>query len=137
MTINSPAQAGTDAYGMAAGTGTGLGAPGGSGTCFGANCGGGEGGGVSEALYRRYLSNALQVRVQNDDSVNRLTFTADFAITITPDGRVSRVELLRSSGKEDRDEVLRKIIATVGTLDPPPQSIRFPQKITVRGRRSL
>lgn len=139
VTINGPAQAGTDAFGMQSGSGSGAGAPGGTGTCLGAKCGtGGTGeGGVSEGFYRRYLSTTLQQRVQDDDKLNRLVFSADFAITIGPDGRLGAVSLERSSGKDDRDQELMSVLRSVGSFDPPPASLRFPQRITVRGRRSL
>lgn len=136
MTIAGPAQAGSDSFGLQSGNGGGIGSPGGTGTCIGANCGVGSGG-ISDAFYRRYLSSALQERVQENGKVNRLVFTADFSITVAPGGRVTNVALLRSSGKADRDELLKSILESVRGLDPPPASVRFPQKVTVRGRRSL
>ena len=139
VTISGPAQAGTDSFGLAAGSGGGIGAPGGAGTCLGTNCGGGGGGGggVSEAFYRQYLSSALQRRVQDNNEVSRLVFTADFALTVSPNGTISGVRLLKSSGKGDRDELLKQILAAVRGLNPPPPSMRFPQTVTVRGRRAL
>lgn len=137
VTINGPAQAGSDSYGVQSGSGGGVGAPGGLGTCTGTTCGGsGLGGGISEAFYRRYLSSALQRRVQSDDRLNRQVFSADFAITIAG-GRVTQATLVRSSGRSDRDEALRIALMSVSSLDPPPASIRFPQLVTVKGRRSL
>ena len=135
--IDGPAQAGTDSFGVTSGSGNGAGAPGGSGTCLGSNCGTGNGGGgMTEAFYRRYLSNALQQRVQGDDKVNRLVFTADLSIVVS-EGRVTQVSLIRSSGRDDRDQQLIRILQGVRGLDRPPSSLRFPQKITVRGRRAL
>jgi hypothetical protein len=135
MAINGPAQAGGDSFGLQSGNG-GNGAPGGLGTCTGVNCGSVVGGGMSEGFYRRYLSNELQRRVQGDDRLNRQVFSADFAITIAQ-GRVTAASLVRSSGRDDRDQALRSVLLTVTNLDPPPNSVRFPQLITVRGRRSL
>lgn len=137
MTINGPSQAGADSFGLQSGSGAGSGAPGGSGTCL-VNCGGGiPGGALGSAFYTRYLTGALQEKVQADNRVNRLVFTADFLITITPQGRVTQAVLARSSGRDDRDAALKAILEAISGLDPPPGSIRFPQKITVRGRRSL
>src|SRR5262249_8143209 len=102
------------------------------------NCGAGTGGGGgNETFYRRYLSSALQERVQSDNRVNRQVFTADFAITVTPGGTVSSVSLLRSSGKDDRDAALRSLLERIRGLDSPPRSMSFPQRITVRGRRAI
>ena len=92
---------------------------------------------MSEVFYRRYLSAVLQEKVARDDHVNRLVFAADFAITISPGGRITSAELLKSSGHGDRDQELRSLLLAVGSLDPPPAGVRFPQRITVRGKRSL
>lgn len=140
VSINAPAQAGTDSFGLSAGNGAGIGSPGSAGTCLGTNCGPGAGGnGMSEAFYRRYLSSALQERVQDDDKLSRLVFSADFTLTVTPEGRVSGVEFLSGRGRSD-DETMKKlgaILAAVRGLDPPPAAMRFPQKVTVRGRRAF
>lgn len=142
VTMNAPAQAGTDSFGLSAGSGNGIGAPSSAGTCLGTRCGpaaGGSGGGMGEGLYRRYLSSALQDRVQGDDKLSRLVFSADFSLTITPDGRVAGIQFLDARGRDDAETVktLTAILAAVRGLDPPPQAMRFPQKITVRGRRAL
>lgn len=138
VTIAGPAQAGTDSFGISAGSGGGIGAPGGTGTCLGTDCGGGGGGGGgNEAFYRQYLSSALQRRVQDNDRVSRLVFTAEFALTVSPGGTVTGVRLLRSSGKDDRDALLKDILEAVRGLNPPPAAMRFPQTVTVRGRRAL
>lgn len=136
VTIAGPAQAGGDSYGLQSGSGTGSGAPSSAGTCVGANCGGG-GGGIRDAFYRRYLSGALQQAISRDDRVNRLVFTADFEVRISPTGQVDGVTLRRSSGKDDRDRLLQEILRSVRGLDPPPVAARYPVLITVRGRRSL
>lgn len=140
VSINAPAQAGADSFGLNAGSGAGIGSPGSMGTCLGTNCGAGPGGnGMSEAFYRRYLSAALQERVQDDDKLSRLVFSADFTLTVTPDGRVTGVQFMDARGRRD-DETMRKlaaVLAAVRDLDPPPQAMRFPQRITVRGRRAF
>jgi hypothetical protein len=138
MQIDSSAQAGTDSYGMSAGSGSGMGAPSSAGTCLGAKCGGtGTSGGISDAFYGRYLSSALQERVERESKVNRYVFTADFAIWITAGGAVSKVQLVRGSGDDKRDQLLASILNGVSGLNAPPASFRFPQRITVRGRKSL
>lgn len=137
MQIDSAAQAGSDAFGLGAGQGGGMGAPSSAGTCLGAKCGAAPSGGISDAFYGRYLSGELQERVQREKSVNRLVFTAEFAIWITPSGSVSRVNLVRGSGDDRRDRQLASILNSVNGLNAPPPSLRFPQRITVRGRKSL
>lgn len=141
MTVAAAPQAGSDSFGLQAGSGGGIGAPGGTGTCLGTSCGGAPAGGngMSETIYRRYLSAALQDRVQADDALARLVFSADLALTVTPGGVVTGVRLIRASGRNDRavTQKLSSILEQVRGLDPPPAAMRFPQKITVRGKRSL
>jgi periplasmic protein TonB len=133
MQIDGPAQAGTDAFGLTAGKGGGMGAPGSAGTCVGPNCGVQ----ISDGFYARYLSGALQERIQDNDKVNRQVFTADFAIWISASGKLTKAELLRSSGDEKRDRLLLATLEGAGSLDVPPQTMKFPQRITVRGRRAF
>ncbi len=137
VTINGPAQAGSDSFGLQAGSGGGNGAPSGTGNCLGANCGAVGGGGMGEVFYRRYLSAVLQERISRDNRLNRLVFAADFAITISPGGRITQAALLKSSGRDDRDQALRSVLMAVTNLDPPPSGVRFPQRITVRGKRAI
>ena len=135
MKIDGPAQAGTDAFGMSAGKGGGMGGGGSNGTCLAPPCGGGSP--IATGFYTRYLSSALQERVQNNDKINRQIFSADFAVTISPGGQVTAVQLLRSSGNSKRDQALLAVLQSIRGLDAPPTSFRFPQKITVRGSRGL
>lgn len=142
VSIAAPAQAGADAFGLAAGTGGGMGAPASKGTCLGTNCGagpGGGGGGIGEAAYRGYLNSALQERVRRDDRINRLVFAADFTLSISREGSVTGVRFVDARGNRDEAAMQRivSILNGVRGLDPPPATMRFPQKITVRGRRSL
>jgi protein TonB len=139
VTVAGAAQAGTDAFGLAAGGGGGIGSPGGGGTCLGTKCGtgGGGGGGMSEGVYRRYLSSALQERVQGDDAIARLIFSADYTLTVTPDGRVQGVRFVGQRGGAEGKvaERLTALLERVSGLTPPPATMQFPQRITVRGRR--
>ncbi|WP_137861295.1 MULTISPECIES: TonB-dependent receptor [unclassified Sphingomonas] len=141
VTIAAPAQAGTDSFGLAAGNGGGIGAPGSGGTCLGTNCGAkpAAGGGMGEGLYRRYLSSALEDRVRADERLSRLVFSADLSLTVTTDGRVTGVRLLEVRGGNDEEGMKRlaALLAGIRGLNAPPQSMAFPQRITVRGRRGI
>ncbi len=136
VSIAAPAQAGTDAFGVTAGTGQGNGAPSSSGTCLGNNCGSRpSGNGMTEGFYRQYLSSTLEERVRGDDKLSRLVFSADLALTVTEDGRITGVRLLGARGRSD-DETMRKLTALLGTvrgLNAPPSDMVFPQRVTVRG----
>ncbi len=137
MTQNAPAQAGSDSYGMQAGGGGGMGAPSSGGTCLGPNCGAPTSGGVSDAFYARTLSTALQRRVQSDKRVNRDVFEAEFAIWVTPDGRVTRAEIVDGTKDSGRDAMLRDIILGATGLSPPPPSFKFPRRVRVTGRKAI
>jgi periplasmic protein TonB len=122
ITINGPAQAGSDAFNVGAGSGGGE---------------VGSGGGFGDASYSRYMGSAFQQAIQNDDRVNRLVFSADVAVWVNDSGHVTRAEIMRSSGDAKIDEVLLAALQSMPALDEaPPSTLEFPQKITVRGRRA-
>ncbi len=121
VTINGPAQAGSDAFNVGAGAG-----------------GGdiGSGGGFGEANYTRYLGTALQQTVQNDDRVNHLVFSADMAVWVDPNGRVTRVAVLKTTGDPTIDKDLVAALQDMPALDePPPATLEFPQRVRIEGRR--
>jgi hypothetical protein len=137
MQNDAPAQAGTDAYGVKAGSGGGQGGSGSGGTCLTPPCGTGRGGGFSDGLYRQYLKSALQEAVSRDSRVNRLVFTADLEIVVTPAGRIEHVALRNGSGKGNVDDMLKQILERVSGLRPPPVSSQYPVVIQVRGRNQF
>lgn len=136
----APAAVSIDAAPTGAGDSFGLqgGGPGGMGGAGATGTGRGPaGGGVfSDGIYGRNLSSALQQRIQDEDAVNRQVFSAEFSVWVDARGRVTRAELVRSSGNAKRDEKLVAVLQSVADLDAPPASIRFPARVTVRGRRS-
>jgi periplasmic protein TonB len=139
VSMAASAEAGSDSYGVAAGSGTGIGAPSSGGTCLGTKCGagGGGGGGMGLKLYDRYLSDALQTRVDRDDRANRQVFSADFLIWVSPRGKITAVRTVRSTGSDGRDKLLAGILDGIDGLTVPPGDMSFPRKITVRGRRPM
>lgn len=135
--MNAPAQAGEGP--IASGSGQGRGSPSSTGTCL-VNCGSApSGGGMTEGLYRQYLSSALEERVRGDDKLSRLVFSADLTLTVTPDGRVTGVRLLGARGRNDEESMrkLAALLSEVRGLNAPPSSMVFPQRVTVRGRRGI
>ena len=129
LTIAGPAQAGGDAFGLQAGSGGGqVGSGGGSGP---------SGGDFGASAYARYLGGVLQEAVQSDKRVNRLVFTAELALWVDAEGRVTRAAILRSSGNARTDQALVLTLQSVGRLDEaPPATVKFPQHVTVRGRKA-
>jgi outer membrane biosynthesis protein TonB len=130
VSINAEATGAAGDYGLTGGGPGGMGGVGSTGT------GTGAAGGISDGFYRQNLRNALQQRIQDQDSVNRQVFSADFAVWVDSRGRVTKAEMLRTSGDAKRDERLLAILQSTTDLDAPPASIRFPARITVRGRKS-
>ena len=121
VTINGPAQAGSDAFNVGAGSGGGD---------------VGSGSGIGEASYERYLGSALQQTVQNDDRVNHLVFIADMAVWVDPSGHITRVSVLKTSGDHSIDVDLVAVLESMPTLDePPPPTLEFPQRVRIEGRR--
>lgn len=131
VSIDAASEAGGDAFGLQGGGPGGMGGVGSTGTGTGP-----VGGGIIDNFYGRNLARALQERVADDRRLARQVFTADFNIWIDGQGRVTRAVLVRDSNDGKRDDALKVLLETVRGLDPPPASLKFPQKITVRGQRS-
>lgn len=121
VTINGPAQAGSDAFNVGAGSGGGD---------------VGSGSGLGEASYTRYLGSALQQTIQNDNSVNHLVFTADMEVWVDSNGRITRASVLKTSGDHGIDDDLVAALESMPALDePPPPTLEFPQRVRIEGRR--
>lgn len=134
LTINGPPQAGSDAFGVAAGRGGGVtvgGDPNGSDTP-------GGGGDFAAASYASYLKSALQQAVQADDRVSRMVFASvEVNVWIDAAGRITRVNLAKSSGDARTDRALVSALQQVGRLDEaPPPKLSFPAHVTLSGRRA-
>lgn len=137
MSINAPATAGSDAFGMSAGSGGGMGSPGSTGTCIGTNCGrGSAGGGVGDGFYRQYLSSALQNALRRDKGISRERFTMTVLIWVDASGRVTRADPVSGTGDSALDQKVIASLRNVASLRAPQPGIQFPQRTVVRGTRS-
>ncbi|WP_293882153.1 hypothetical protein [Sphingomonas sp.] len=131
MTVAADAQAGNDAFGLQAGSGGGMGGGGAGGTCVKPPCG--TGGGIGDGLYKNMLKRAIQTAISGDKRVNKFVFTNNFAIVVTPAGRITAVELRSGSGKANIDKMLTEILQGL-SVPPPPVKSQYPVVIQVRGR---
>ena len=131
LTINGPPQAGTDSFGVGAGAGGGRSV---GGDPNGSDDGGG--GGFAEAAYKRALASALQAAIQADDEASRLFFTAQVRVWVSPDGRLSKAVIAKSSGDSRTDRALVAALMQAGQLDAPPPQLKFPALVALRGRRA-
>jgi len=121
ITINGPAQAGNDAFNIGAGEGGGMLASGGTGA-----------GGSS---YEQYLSYALQEAIQRDDRTRRLVFDVRVNLWLSPDGGITRVELIKPSGAQSTDRALLEVLRGVRIDAPPPANLSMPVRVAMRGYR--
>ncbi|MGJ7545351.1 energy transducer TonB family protein [Variovorax sp. LT1R16] len=124
VTIDGAAQAGTDAFGIAAGRGGGM-------------TGGGGGGGLGSGSYGRYVANALQQALSRDPRTRQLTFD-DIQIDLWLDaaGKTTRVQLVKSTGNAQSDEAVLAMAREMTRIDEsPPASARFPMRVSMKGRR--
>jgi protein TonB len=123
VTINSDAQAGTDSFNIGAGSGGGM-------------VGSGGGTGTGTGSYDQYLGYAIQQAVQRDDRVNHLVFDIRVDIWMDGDGRLSKAQLVGSTGDEKTDEALTEALRAMPRIDtPPPATAHFPLRVAIRGRR--
>ena len=122
VTINGPAQAGNDSFNIGAGEGGGM-------------VGSGGGNGVGGSSYEQYLSYALQEAIQHDDRTRRLVFNVRVNLWLSPDGGVTRAELINSSGVQTTDRALIDVLRGVRIDTPPPPSLNMPIRIAMRGYR--
>lgn len=124
VTMDSAAQAGNDAFGIQAGSGGGM-----SGT--------GAGGGLGSGSYARYVSSLLQQALSRDPRTRQLVFDdIQIDLWLGADGKTTRVQLVRGTGTSDIDDTVLALIRNLDRVDEkPPASLRFPMRVSMKGRR--
>ncbi|HEY4352476.1 MAG TPA: TonB C-terminal domain-containing protein [Paraburkholderia sp.] len=128
MSMNAPAQAGTDNFAIAAGDGSGMA---GSGT---------GNGGFGNATYNQYLVYALQQAVERDKSVQEtgegLRFSVGVNLWLEPSGRIVKVTIGQSTGDAKLDNAVVSALQVLGKLDePPPPSWQYPVRLNLQGHQ--
>ena len=104
--------AGPSSYGLARGDG--------SGTRIGGRPGGGDGGvGAYGELTRREVTQA----VQGERDLNRGRYSAQLAVTVDPEGRITSVRLLRGTGDARRDAALQRALTGLKLSRRPPDGL--------------
>ena len=121
VTIDGAAQAGNDAFGIRAGGGGGM---------------TGSGGGLGSRSYSAYVSSALQQAFARDKRTRQLAFD-DIRIDIWLDaeGRVTRAQLVGGSGSAESDDAVLAMVRDFRADEKPPASLRFPMRLSIKGRR--
>jgi periplasmic protein TonB len=117
VTVNGPAQAGSDAFNLGAGDGSGMAAAGG----FGAES------------YSRYLTSILQNAIEENGKLNHLAFNAEVTAWVDENRRL-HVRLLQSSGDSKIDDSIIAAAQQLPTLDEePPGALQF--RLAIHSRR--
>ncbi len=129
ITINGPAQAGGDQFGVGAGSG------GGSVAIGGTTDGTGAGNAFGRAAYKRYLASFLQRLVDRDSRVSKFVGSAEVEIWADPSGRITRAAIAQSSGDAKVDAAVIEDFNGASLDEPPPSDVKFPARLTVNGRR--
>lgn len=115
LTINGPAQAGTDAFNLASGDGSGEIANG-----FGAES------------YSRYLTSLLQDAVEQDEHLNHLVFNIQIAAKVDQNRRL-HARIIKSSGDPEIDGDVVSTAERVALDEGPPGAIEF--RLAIHSRR--
>ena len=125
MTMNAPAQAGTDNFGIGAGDGSGM-------------AGSGGGGGFGGAGYGDYAANVFQRAIEQDKRVQAAgggRYAGALNFWLDPSGRITKVTVAQSTGDERIDAAIVAAVEALGRLDePPPPGATFPKRVTLQGR---
>lgn len=122
VTMDALAQAGTDAFGIQSGSGGGM---------------TGTGRGMGNTTYSRYISSVLQQALAADHRTRRLAFDdIRLDLWLNGDGQPVRVELVQGTGSDAIDEAVLTMVRELEAFDArPPASLRFPLRMSIRGRR--
>jgi TonB family protein len=131
MTMNAPAQAGTDGFGIAAGDGGGM-----------AGSGGGTGS-FGNATYAKYLGYQVEQLLSRDKRVQDSggsRFNGAVRLTLDASGRIVRATIERSSGTAQLDDAIADALRGLGKFDeaPPPGGTPGNRefRIELNGRRT-
>jgi len=126
MTMNAPAQAGSDNFGISAGDGTGSVGSGGSGSF-------GNGG------YAQYIGYTLQHAIEQDKRVQDaggMRFAGSLHLWMDPSGRITKVEIADSTGDPKLDVAVVSAVQMLGKVDePPPPAVAYPTLVKLQGRQ--
>ncbi|NIF73590.1 TonB family protein [Burkholderia sp. Ap-962] len=126
MTMNAPAQAGTDSFGIGAGDGSGM-------------VGGGGGGRFGNASYAQYMVYALQRVIEADKGVQEAggtRFAGSLNLWMDPSGRITKVAIAQSTGDARIDAAVVAAVESLGKVDEaPPPATSYPVTVKLQGRK--
>jgi protein TonB len=127
MTMNAPAQAGTDGFNIGAGDGSGMVGSGGGTGSFG------------NASYAQYLGYTLQRAIEQDKRVQDAggaRFAGSLNLWMDPSGRITKVTIVQSTGDARIDDAVIAAVENLGRVDePPPPTTVYPKLVRLQGRK--
>jgi len=124
LALDAPGGAGGDAFGLGS-------RPGGADFLLG----GGRGiGGVATNRFGHYaalMQDQIGKRLHQDDKLDVSKFRATLRIWVSESGQVQKVELARTTGDEQIDQLIQRVISSMPTMpEAPPREM--PQPVVVR-----
>ncbi|PTB22421.1 energy transducer TonB [Trinickia symbiotica] len=126
MTMNAPAQAGTDSFNIGAGDGSGM-------------VGSGGGGRFGNASYSQYMVYVLQRAIEQDKGVQEAggaRFAGSLNLWMDPAGRITKVTIAQSTGDSKIDAAVLAAVEALGKVDePPPPATTYPVLVKLQGRK--
>ncbi|HDR8920595.1 energy transducer TonB [Burkholderia vietnamiensis] len=125
MTMNAPAQAGTDSFNIGAGDGSGM-----------VGSGGGKFGNASYAQYMVYV---LQRAIEQDKGVQEAggaRFAGSLNLWMDASGRITKVTIAQSTGDAKIDAAVLAAVESLGRVDEaPPPATAYPVLVRLQGRK--
>ncbi|MBR8049610.1 energy transducer TonB family protein [Burkholderia vietnamiensis] len=125
MTMNAPAQAGTDSFNIGAGDGSGM-----------VGSGGGKFGNASYAQYMVYV---LQRAIEQDKGVQEAggaRFAGSLNLWMDASGRITKVTIEQSTGDAKIDAAVLAAVESLGRVDEaPPPATAYPVLVRLQGRK--
>nr|WP_063899780.1 MULTISPECIES: energy transducer TonB [Burkholderia cepacia complex] len=126
MTMNAPAQAGTDSFNIGAGDGSGM-------------VGSGGGGRFGNASYAQYMVYVLQRAIEQDKGVQEAggaRFAGSLNLWMDPSGRITKVTIAQSTGDAKIDAAVVAAVESLGRVDEaPPPATAYPVLVRLQGRK--
>nr|WP_249207980.1 energy transducer TonB [Burkholderia vietnamiensis] len=126
MTMNAPAQAGTDSFNIGAGDGSGM-------------VGSGGGGKFGNASYAQYMVYVLQRAIEQDKGVQEAggaRFAGSLNLWMDASGRITKVTIAQSTGDAKIDAAVLAAVESLGRVDEaPPPATAYPVLVRLQGRK--
>lgn len=122
MQMDGDAQSGNDGFNIGAGKGGGM-----------AGAGGGR---VGNGTYSQFLAFTFQRLLRENPDLRNLAFSLQADVWLSSVGEITRVELVKSSGKPEIDtQVLAALRNAPHLSERPPASMTLPVRLSLQGRR--